>query len=156
MPNRDLRRYRSYWFGKGHTGYRSMAHLPVARGFSNHTGFLTGSQSYTSTARWQGDAPLVSAEYSTELFGDAALAALEAHDPEQPLFLYVSHMHCRRRAGRLLWRPRHRRSSSDDARISLSVSVSLSISLSLSLSLSLCVSLSRARARALSRALSLS
>ena len=30
--------YRNFWYGKGHTGYKSMRHLPVNRGFDNHTG----------------------------------------------------------------------------------------------------------------------
>ena len=36
--------YRSHWVGKSHTGYKSMAHLPVNRGFDSHLGFLGGSQ----------------------------------------------------------------------------------------------------------------
>ena len=34
--------YDGYWYGKGHTGYKSMAHLPTSRGFKNFTGFLIG------------------------------------------------------------------------------------------------------------------
>ena len=41
--------YQSFWFGKGHTGYKSMAHLPTHNGFDRFVGFLSGSQSYTST-----------------------------------------------------------------------------------------------------------
>lgn len=54
--------YKAYWFGKGHTGYLSMAHLPTSRGFLNFTGFLGGAQSYTSDQRWMNEAPLLSTE----------------------------------------------------------------------------------------------
>ena len=108
--------YKSYWHGKGHTGYKSMAHLPINRGFLNHTGFLIGSQSYTSTGtlhsaaaaarslscihhhlaislhateRWQYDAPLNTSEYGTTMCGDAAVASLAAHDASEPFFLYL-------------------------------------------------------------------
>ena len=50
--------YQSFWFGKGHTGYKSVAHLPTHNGFDRFVGFLSGSQSYTSTDRWEGDHPL--------------------------------------------------------------------------------------------------
>ena len=33
------RNYRSYWYGKGHTGYKSMSHLPEAHGFDGSTFF---------------------------------------------------------------------------------------------------------------------
>mmetsp|Transcript_28160 Transcript_28160/g.73812 ORF Transcript_28160/g.73812 Transcript_28160/m.73812 type:complete len:554 (-) Transcript_28160:174-1835(-) len=81
--------YKSYWFGKGHTGYLSMNHLPTRRGFLNFTGFLTGMQSYTSPQRWQNEVPLPTTEYSTTLYGNAVLQMLEDHDPADPLFLYL-------------------------------------------------------------------
>ena len=50
--------YKSYWFGKGHTGYMSMAHLPVNIGFSSgHLGFLSGAMKYHGKQRWKGEAP---------------------------------------------------------------------------------------------------
>ncbi|KAK3280570.1 hypothetical protein CYMTET_11595 [Cymbomonas tetramitiformis] len=81
--------YRSYWYGKGHTGYKSMAHLPINRGFDDHIGYLTGMQSYTSPVRWQQERPLNTREYSTHLFGDAAVGALEAHNASEPFFMYL-------------------------------------------------------------------
>mmetsp|Transcript_145387 Transcript_145387/g.205811 ORF Transcript_145387/g.205811 Transcript_145387/m.205811 type:complete len:527 (+) Transcript_145387:100-1680(+) len=81
--------YKSYWFGKGHTGYLSMAHLPTSRGFVNFTGFLTGMQKYTSPQRWQNEGPLNTTQYSTSLYGDGVLEILELHDPGDPLFLYL-------------------------------------------------------------------
>ena len=43
--------YPSVWFGKGHTGYLSMKHMPTGRGFTSFTGFLGGAQSYTASDR---------------------------------------------------------------------------------------------------------
>jgi len=83
--------YRCHWYGKGHTGYKSMSHLPVRLGFSaGHVGFLSGMMSYTGTARWREEAPFSSSEYSTDLYGQAAVRALDAHDPAAaPIFLYL-------------------------------------------------------------------
>ena len=83
--------YTSWWFGKGHTGYRSMAHLPTARGFANHTGYLIGMQSYTSDERWQQEAPYTDTTYSSDLYGPLAVRAVEEHDPatDGPFFLYL-------------------------------------------------------------------
>eukprot|EP00041_Stephanoeca_diplocostata_P028726 m.830473 g.830473 ORF g.830473 m.830473 type:complete len:295 (-) comp23425_c0_seq45:1910-2794(-) len=81
--------YRSYWYGKGHTGYLSMNHLPTRRGFRNFTGFLTGMQSYTSSDRWKNELPYGDQTYSTDLFGEAVLDTLESHDESDPLFMYI-------------------------------------------------------------------
>ena len=50
--------YATHWYGKGHTGYMSMHHLPTERGFDHFMGFLSGSQSYTSDDRWEDDHPV--------------------------------------------------------------------------------------------------
>ena len=91
VPTRKASGYRNYWFGKGHTGYRSMAHLPAAHGFERSVLFLAGSGSYTTLARFEDDHPVHNAtEYSTDLFGRLALDAVEAHDAAAaPLFLYL-------------------------------------------------------------------
>jgi len=81
--------YKNYWFGKGHTGYKSMAHLPINRGFDNHTGYLIGEQSYTASDRWHDVEPTNTEEYSTVLYGDLAVAQLTAHDPNTPFFMYL-------------------------------------------------------------------
>ena len=81
--------YKSYWYGKGHTGYKSMAHLPTSRGFENFTGFLIGSQSYRSGDRWRNEESFGSMMYSTDLYGEATLATVEKHDASTPLFLYL-------------------------------------------------------------------
>ena len=84
--------YESHWYGKGHTGYMSMNHLPIRLGFSaGHVGFLSGAMAYHGTSRWKGEKPFHSDEYSTDLYGAAAVAALEAYDPSKgrPLFMYL-------------------------------------------------------------------
>lgn len=83
--------YISHWYGKGHTGYRSMNHMPVRRGFNGGSVlFLAGSGSYTKLPRWNGTQPLLNnQEYSTDLFGSLAVQAIESHDPAVPLFIYL-------------------------------------------------------------------
>ena len=110
--------YRCHHYGKGHTGFKSMNHLPVRNGFSSgFLGFLSGNIYHTSTAhRWIGewpfnigDSPLGNgtarsrgsalhrfnrlpeeSQYSTAHFGDIALAALDRHHPREPLFMYMA------------------------------------------------------------------
>jgi hypothetical protein len=98
--------YRCHWYGKGHTGFKSMNHLPERNGFSSgFLGFLNGNIYHTSTAhRWIGEMPFEKhsgafmrfkklpehAQYSTAHFGDTALAALELHDAKEPLFMFMS------------------------------------------------------------------
>ena len=108
--------YANYWYGKGHTGYKSMHHLPINRGFDHHAGFLTGAQDFYSADRWEGEAPFGNTRgkctpgvtgcacvpnspgctnltreesYASNLCGERALASLRAHPPEQPYFLYL-------------------------------------------------------------------
>ena len=81
--------YKSYWFGKGHTGYKSMAHLPTSRGFSNFTGFLHGMQGYTDADRWRNAGPFGDTTYSSDLYGQATMHTLAAHNASIPLFLYL-------------------------------------------------------------------
>ena len=85
------RNYQSYWYGKGHTGYKSMRHLPEAHGFDGSTFFQSGAGSYTKTPRWNGSAPLSppNHEYSTDFYSDLAIDAIERHDPSKPMFMYI-------------------------------------------------------------------
>lgn len=89
------RGYVNYWFGKGHTGYASMNHLPAQRGFDGGSVlFLAGSGSYTMLPRWNGSRPYYTNRtdphtYSTDLFGTLALKAVSEHDINKPLFMYL-------------------------------------------------------------------
>ena len=98
--------YRCHWYGKGHTGFKSMHHLPERNGFSSgFLGFLNGNIYHTSTAhRWIGDVPFEKhagafmrfkqlperEQYSTAHFGDTALDALELHNAREPLFMFMA------------------------------------------------------------------
>jgi hypothetical protein len=81
--------YKTAWIGKGHTGYASYHQLPINRGFDFHLGFLGGGQSYTSNDRWQNQMPNHTEEYSSDLFGAAAIDFLNAQDSSHPFFLYL-------------------------------------------------------------------
>lgn len=82
--------YTSYWYGKGHTGYLSTNHLPIAHNFSDHYGYLTGAQDYQNAPRWLNDMPASDSwEYSTDAYGAAALKVAQMHDPASPFFLYL-------------------------------------------------------------------
>jgi hypothetical protein len=43
---------------QGHTGFKSMQHLPTRNGFDKFVGFLGGSQGYTSSDRWEDEHPM--------------------------------------------------------------------------------------------------
>eukprot|EP01063_Lacrimia_lanifica_P025759 TRINITY_DN3371_c0_g1_i1.p2 TRINITY_DN3371_c0_g1~~TRINITY_DN3371_c0_g1_i1.p2 ORF type:complete len:533 (+),score=206.33 TRINITY_DN3371_c0_g1_i1:66-1664(+) len=87
--------YVGHWYGKGHTGYKSMQHLPANRGFAGGSVlYLTGAGSYYTLARMNGTEPWYTQEtaphqYSTDLFGSLAVSAVEAHDATKPMFLYL-------------------------------------------------------------------
>lgn len=87
--------YMAYWFGKGHTGYKSFNHLPLQLGFDRFAGFLGGAQSHFATKRWEGNCPLTPANdtYSAELYGELAHATLLEYDEKatdaKPLFFYL-------------------------------------------------------------------
>lgn len=82
--------YTNYWFGKGHTGYKSWKHMPSNRGFDAFYGFLGGAGSYTKLERFNDTTPDdTDHEYSTDLFGETTLSHVRAHDPSKPMFLYL-------------------------------------------------------------------
>eukprot|EP00729_Bicosta_minor_P007231 gene7231-22231_t len=70
--------YATYWFGKGHTGYKSYYHLPLQLGFDAFTGFLGVADD---------------GRYSASLYGGKAHETLLAYDPTvpdaKPLFFYL-------------------------------------------------------------------
>ena len=43
--------YSTFWFGKGHTGYKSFYHLPLQLGFDRFAGFLGGGEHTTARKR---------------------------------------------------------------------------------------------------------
>ena len=46
-------------------------------------------QDYRSNDRWQNEGPITTEEYPSDLYGQHALASLEAHDPSRPLCLHL-------------------------------------------------------------------
>ena len=61
--------YSAHMFGKFHTGFRSMRHLPVNRGFATATGSLQTGGAYQGPAhslRWQDDHPIVKDNFLTD------------------------------------------------------------------------------------------
>lgn len=87
--------YLTYWFGKGHTGYKSYNHLPLQLGFDAFAGFLGGAQDHFTGVRWSGNCPMdpANTSYSATLYGELALTTLEAYDERaadaKPLFFYL-------------------------------------------------------------------
>jgi len=59
--------YNTYWYGKGHTGYKSVKHMPMSLGFDEFSGFLSGAQSHFGPQRWKGQVPHPSTDYSSDL-----------------------------------------------------------------------------------------
>eukprot|EP01060_Flectonema_neradi_P008760 TRINITY_DN1626_c0_g1_i4.p1 TRINITY_DN1626_c0_g1~~TRINITY_DN1626_c0_g1_i4.p1 ORF type:complete len:552 (+),score=94.24 TRINITY_DN1626_c0_g1_i4:43-1698(+) len=95
--------YSTYWYGKGHTGYKSMNHLGINRGFDDTFGYLMGEEAYTSSQRWQNNHPVHtdnqftdmpdgcnSTSYSSQLFVDLAKRAIQNHDVSKGFFLYLA------------------------------------------------------------------
>mmetsp|Transcript_72805 Transcript_72805/g.129034 ORF Transcript_72805/g.129034 Transcript_72805/m.129034 type:complete len:617 (-) Transcript_72805:66-1916(-) len=88
--------YSSHFYGKGHTGYQSIFHMPAKRGFDGgQVMFLGGAGSYYTTERWKGTTLFHNKStnpnnYSTDLFGALTVKAIEKHDPSVPLFVYLS------------------------------------------------------------------
>jgi arylsulfatase B len=83
--------YKTHWIGKGHTGYKSVLHLPTHRGFDSYLGYLSGAQSYTSDDRWANGGPLSNnTSYSSQLYGDLAVDLIHSHPKSEPFFLYLA------------------------------------------------------------------
>ena len=56
------RGYEAHWFGKMHTGFRSMSHLPISHNFTKSTGSLQTGGDYSGSGhstRWQGYHPIL-------------------------------------------------------------------------------------------------
>jgi len=82
--------YVSHWYGKGHTGYKSIDHMPFRHGFNSSVIFLPGGGSYFNMSHWSEGSPLPQNDtYSTEYFSSLAFEALREHDPAVPLFMYL-------------------------------------------------------------------
>jgi arylsulfatase A-like enzyme len=82
--------YMCYYFGKGHTGFMSMNHMPLQQGFDKFVGFIGGEQSYTSPVRWNGNEPTHDERtYSTKLYMEHAVSAIHEHPQGKQMFMYL-------------------------------------------------------------------
>jgi len=88
--------YATHLVGKWHLGSHERAYLPTERGFDHHYGSYTGQIDHFTHRReggldWHRDGqPSHDEGYATELIAREAVATIAAHDPQTPLFLFVS------------------------------------------------------------------
>ena len=100
--------YETHGVGKWHAGMYTKQHTPAKRGFDSFFGLYLGSQHYF-THRRSGNMDLRSAhldadgklvdemrydldgQYNTHLFTEKAVDIISDHDPNKPLFLYLSY-----------------------------------------------------------------
>jgi arylsulfatase A-like enzyme len=88
--------YRTAIVGKWHLGHADRRYWPRQRGFDSQYGPLLGEIDYfTHSAHevrdwFRDNEPVVEEGYVTELLGREAVALIEIHDPETPLFLYLA------------------------------------------------------------------
>ncbi|KAL8593460.1 hypothetical protein ACOMHN_000775 [Nucella lapillus] len=95
--------YRRHIVGKWHLGFFADPYLPTNRGFETHFGYYTGHEDYFDhEAQDSGFYGLdfhrngetlwnVNGNFSTEMYTQEAEKVISAHDPSEPLFLYLAH-----------------------------------------------------------------
>mmetsp|Transcript_81438 Transcript_81438/g.225539 ORF Transcript_81438/g.225539 Transcript_81438/m.225539 type:complete len:515 (+) Transcript_81438:45-1589(+) len=101
--------YRRHAIGKWHLGYASWKYTPLGRGFESYSGYLQGQGDYYQHTMAHGGWPDPQGrtgfdfwrnktaakdqigKYSMEFYMAEAQRVIDAHDPEQPLFLYFAH-----------------------------------------------------------------
>lgn len=87
--------YRTAIVGKWHLGHPTKGHLPTSRGFDHQYGHYVGALDYFTHERdggldWHRNEETLREEgYTTTLIGNEAVRLIRAHDPADPLFLYV-------------------------------------------------------------------
>jgi arylsulfatase A-like enzyme len=88
--------YSTAMVGKWHLGHADRKLWPRQRGFDYHYGSMIGEVDYFTHSSehvkdWFGDNQSVNEEgYVTQLWGKDAVARINAHDPNTPLFLYLA------------------------------------------------------------------
>jgi arylsulfatase A-like enzyme len=88
--------YQTVMAGKWHLGHASRGYLPLARGFEQFYGNVTGGIGYYDKVNgggydWQRNGVTLRDDgYSTSLIAEEAVRLIRERDPERPLFLYVA------------------------------------------------------------------
>lgn len=88
--------YQTAIVGKWHLGHSDRKYWPRQRGFDYHYGSMVGEIDYfTHTSGnvkdwFRNNRPLKEAGYVTRLWGEDAVAQINAHNPATPLFLYLA------------------------------------------------------------------
>lgn len=98
--------------GKWHLGSHKKEYTPTFRGFDTHFGCWNGFQDYYSHVATESVAEIgeerfargfdmrrnmsvawdTAGKYSTDLFTEEAVRIIDAHNPNDPMFLYLSHL----------------------------------------------------------------
>ncbi len=88
--------YRTAIIGKWHLGHADRQYWPRQRGFDYQYGAMIGELDYFSHEEhgvldWYRDnQPVREPGYTTQLLGQDAARYIEAHDPQQPFYLYLA------------------------------------------------------------------
>jgi arylsulfatase A-like enzyme len=88
--------YRTAIIGKWHLGHGDRKFWPRQRGFDHFYGFLASENDYFKREVlgvpdwWRDNRPVREQGYTTTLLGDEAVKLIGAHDPAEPLYLYLA------------------------------------------------------------------
>ena len=88
--------YKTVMVGKWHLGHADHKFWPRQRGFDYHYGAMIGEIDYFKHSSdnvldwYRNDRPVEEEGYVPQLWGKDAVAQINAHDPETPLFLYLA------------------------------------------------------------------
>ena len=88
--------YRTAMVGKWHLGHADRKYWPRQRGFDYHYGAVLGEIDYFTHASmnvrdwYRNNRPVKEDGYVTQLLGKDAVARINEHDPNRPLFLYLA------------------------------------------------------------------
>lgn len=88
--------YKTVMVGKWHLGHADRKYWPRQRGFDYHYGSMVGEVDYFTHSSanvrdwYRDDRPVKENGYVTQLWGADAVAQINAHDPGNPLFLYLA------------------------------------------------------------------
>jgi arylsulfatase A-like enzyme len=88
--------YSTAMVGKWHLGHADRKFWPRQRGFDYHYGAMVGEIDYFTHSSanvrdwYRNNQPVSEAGYVTQLLGRDAVARINQHDPNKPLFLYLA------------------------------------------------------------------